>query len=449
MSIGSVRASESVSALVVFALLFSQCRVDDPGEYAFDAEGGEAGESSTSGRGGGSGASGGSASAQGGGSGGGQSGGGREGGESGGAGGELPGEGGGAGDIDPGTGGGDADAGAGGESGSVGGAPPTNTGGVAGNCTTRCAPLGAECTAPNDCESGRCVDGVCCESICNRPCEACRGDLTGAADGVCEAVLPDTDPDDDCEEEPASTCGQTGLCDGEGSCALYAAGTVCAEADCFGGVEYGARTCDGLGSCGDAESSACAPYPCGETACRTECGNNDECTGNAVCVDDECREPSDLLEPCDENADCARGECIGSRCALKLVSIRITGSAVPGGGDPQTFTEGWWKSDENGRNLEAVPPLITIGRLWDSQDKSAPFTSPLPPDTYLLLAGAESSNALTRRFQFNLSDGTAVTKDVDASGAQDIILSVYPTEGDIYVLFHFTGADVNVLRKTY
>lgn len=467
MVVGSTRTPKSVPALVLVATVALQCRVDDSGNYTFGAaveeagEAGDAGDAATSGAsghvgvGGRGGASGGSGGSTGSSASGGALAGGR-GGASGASGGALSGEAGDAGSMDPpGSAGGSGGAGEGGDGdgeGGAGGAPDpgmggTSTGGAPANCTMFCLPLGAECASPNECESGRCVDGVCCESTCNGECQACRGDLTGAADGVCEAVLPNTDPDGDCEEEAASSCGQTGLCDGKGGCALYEAGTVCADATCTGGVEYGTRTCDGLGDCGPASSAECAPYLCGKASCETTCKANAECAGDAVCVGGACREPSALLEPCDELADCARGECIDNRCALTLESLRITGEEVPGGGHPQYLLRGWWSSDENGRNLERVSNIDDLLRLWNSMDITSHFTPNLPPDTYLLLTGQEDSEPLTRRFQFDLSDGTSVVKDVEASGTADIVCSELPE--DDYVLFHFTGADVKVLRKKY
>lgn len=43
--------------------------------------------------------------------------------------------------------------------------------------------LGVTCTGASECASGFCVDGLCCESACNRACEACR------AGGRCQDVV--------------------------------------------------------------------------------------------------------------------------------------------------------------------------------------------------------------------------------------------------------------------
>lgn len=343
---------------------------------------------------------------------------------------------------------------------STGGAPePTATGGRTdgsggsngSECSTRCNALGEACESPNDCESGLCTDGVCCESRCDGICQACSAELTGAADGKCTDVLRDTDPDDDCEEEAPESCGNTGLCDGRGECAVQPEDTTCGAGSCSADVALTAKTCDGEGTCRDGAEVECAPYACGTGACRSGCSSNAHCAGDFVCIGSSCQEPSALLGPCDETADCARGECDGGRCVLYLDTIGIKGAAVSGGGNPQ-LTHGWWSSDQNGQNrVEASEPLVSIGRLYSSLDIRSHFDPPLAPDTYLLLTGAESSNPLTRTFQFDFSDGTGVTKQVEASGSDDIILYFDPVvgSGDDFVLFHFTGADVQVLRKSY
>ena len=68
---------------------------------------------------------------------------------------------------------------------------------------------GTACTRNNECQSGNCVDGFCCDSVCDGECEACSEALTGADDGSCSAVAADSDPDGDCG---------FGLCDAAGAC---------------------------------------------------------------------------------------------------------------------------------------------------------------------------------------------------------------------------------------
>ena len=87
-----------------------------------------------------------------------------------------------------------------------GGAPAESTGGQGG--VEALLEAGESCSAPTECSSGFCSDGVCCRSGCDGDCEGCS-----ARDGVCEPHAAGTDPDDDCG---------LATCDGSGACELGA-----------------------------------------------------------------------------------------------------------------------------------------------------------------------------------------------------------------------------------
>ena len=353
MPISSLTARSKALAALTALSSFTYCSIDDQ-DRAFGDGDGEAGDAATGGTAGGAPAAGGSPT---------------QGGTSGSK------STGGLGGSD-----GGADAGSAGEAGGAGGADPPSTGGMenpsggSANCSTRCNLDGESCAGPNDCRSGLCADGVCCDTICDGPCEACTSALTGAAEGVCSSVRRDTDPDDDCSEQAASSCGRTGLCTRDRECALYDESTVCGTSSCSSGMEFGEPTCDGAGECVTGLATACAPFICGARACLSTCTQNSECADEQICVAGDCRGPSDLLDPCDEPADCSAGECIGDVCALRLKSIRITGSAVPGGGDPQSSLDGWFTADPDGTNLVRVSSIPDGMRLWQSMDLSQQFS---------------------------------------------------------------------------
>jgi len=110
-------------------------------------------------------------------------------------------------------------------------------------------PNGEACSVGAECVTGFCADGFCCESDCGSACHSC-----GLADspGLCRPVeggVPD--PRGQCGDQGAASCGMTGVCAIGGSCALYPAGTACAEAGCVAdgkGVMPGG-SCDGAGKC--------------------------------------------------------------------------------------------------------------------------------------------------------------------------------------------------------
>src|SRR5262245_24558190 len=59
--------------------------------------------------------------------------------------------------------------------------------------------LGATCASGDECGSGQCVDGVCCESACNGVCEACN---LPTSVGKCAAVAAGEDPAKECKPLP-------------------------------------------------------------------------------------------------------------------------------------------------------------------------------------------------------------------------------------------------------
>lgn len=72
---------------------------------------------------------------------------------------------------------------------------------------------GQTCNATENCESGFCVDGVCCDQVCDVSCMACVEAKTGSATGTCAPISAATDPDNECDVQDVSTCGNsTGWC---------------------------------------------------------------------------------------------------------------------------------------------------------------------------------------------------------------------------------------------
>jgi len=65
----------------------------------------------------------------------------------------------------------------------------------------------SSCGGDAECESGHCVDGICCGDACAEPCESC---VVPGSIGTCAIVPAMTDPDGE--------CGPLGYCDGVGSC---------------------------------------------------------------------------------------------------------------------------------------------------------------------------------------------------------------------------------------
>jgi hypothetical protein len=136
---------------------------------------------------------------------------------------------------------------------------------------------GAACQADTDCNTGNCVDDVCCDSACAELCAACN--LPGSV-GACTP----TPSDALC---PAVTCqGQSSECRplDNGQAAI---------------------NCEGVGVC--RAGANCAPMPAPQgTACQEGAGS---CDGQGACL---VPNKSALGAACAADGDCAEGHCVAS-----------------------------------------------------------------------------------------------------------------------------------------
>lgn len=171
---------------------------------------------------------------------------------------------------------------------------------------------GAVCTAPNQCSSGFCVDGVCCDAACTGMCQACTSAKTTQTNGQCKSIPSGSDPDDECTMAAASTCGDTGECNGAGACEKYALGTICAASSCMTGTQSNSDTCNGMGMCTDGGTTPCDPYICGATACKTSCTTSMDCINTHYCATMACAAKKPTGAPCMLPEECISGNCSGN-----------------------------------------------------------------------------------------------------------------------------------------
>ena len=200
---------------------------------------------------------------------------------------------------------------------------------------------GETCTAPADCASGFCQQGICCNRACTEGCYACNGMGTS---GTCAPVPAGQDPLNQCESTAVATCGTDGSCNGQGACRLHGNGVVCAAATCAGSTQLLASRCNGAGACLRGTSQSCAPFACGTDGnCRTTCAANTDCSGSNTCAGNSCGKKSvgsKCSDPTEcESGFCAQGVCCGSACTAKCQSCALDGNAgtcsdVPDGADP-------------------------------------------------------------------------------------------------------------------
>jgi uncharacterized repeat protein (TIGR01451 family) len=170
---------------------------------------------------------------------------------------------------------------------------------------------GASCTAAEQCASGHCVDGVCCNSACLGQCEAC--DLPGKAGACSPATGAPHGLRAACASD-GSACG--GTCDGaaRAGCAYPGASAQCRAPSCETGVAVLAAGCDGQGACPAAQVQACAPLTCGRSACRGECTDSSHCQAGSFCSGGVCQPKWERAESCAGDEQCATGRCADGVC---------------------------------------------------------------------------------------------------------------------------------------
>jgi hypothetical protein len=165
-------------------------------------------------------------------------------------------------------------------------------------------PRGAPCARGFECDSGLCVDGVCCDTACGGgadDCQACSAALTGGADGTCAPLSASVAPTVVCR-------ASAGTCDDAETCA--AGSTVCpadvlAPSSRFCRVAAGpcdvAERCTGASVDCPADVIAAAGVECRPVA--GDCDVAEQCGGASV----EC--PVDGFVALGTLCRAARGVC--------------------------------------------------------------------------------------------------------------------------------------------
>jgi Kelch motif/Galactose oxidase, central domain len=174
---------------------------------------------------------------------------------------------------------------------------------------------GAQCSAANECANAHCVDGVCCDLACSGTCQACSSAKKGAgADGDCGPIAKGADPDNECAQQPVSTCGFDGSCNGQGACGYYASGTSCGSSSCLNNKVSGSF-CDGLGACNVNPSGvACDPYKCITDSCANPCQGDTDCVPPNICAQGSCVPKLGNGVSCGQATQCTSGNCVEGVC---------------------------------------------------------------------------------------------------------------------------------------
>jgi hypothetical protein len=205
---------------------------------------------------------------------------------------------------------------------------------------------GFPCGTAGECDNGLCIDGYCCDDLCDPfdPANKCRACNVPGSEGHCTFAEDGSDPRGLCDEDDATTCGQDGKCDGRGSCRRYGLGSLCGPGTCNAGQLAQPPTCDGAGHCNaGAATASCGAYVCSGSACATTCMTLGCATG-ATCNFDQCNAKIGLGGSCNQGSDCgsgfcAKGVCCANDCSGACKSCGLPGARglclpIPAGTDP-------------------------------------------------------------------------------------------------------------------
>jgi hypothetical protein len=203
------------------------------------------------------------------------------------------------------------------------------------------SPLGESCTNGQQCASGLCVDGVCCNTACTEICEACDGDLSR---GTCTPTIgPPRAPRGPCWGDTGACAG---FCDGTsgGRCRYPGPETTCAAARCENGVAAARAVCSGGGQCTSPVAVTCAPFTCDGDLCAGGCNAARPCTPDSFCGGGRCFPRRENGAACESHEQCQNGACVDGRCCAQTscgvcaacLGPQGTCTPVPSGPDPDT-----------------------------------------------------------------------------------------------------------------
>lgn len=168
---------------------------------------------------------------------------------------------------------------------------------------------GDACSRDAQCESGYCVDDVCCDGGCDGQCEAC--DVAGQ-EGTCSPVQGQPHGARPACASDGSVCG--GSCDGVLTTACVYPTVECRAAECDAGVATLAASCDGAGTCPAEQLQDCGSFLCGATACLGNCTVDAECADGSYCSAGVCTLKLELGVACSGDNQCASGHCVDGVC---------------------------------------------------------------------------------------------------------------------------------------
>ncbi len=232
---------------------------------------------------------------------------------------------------------------------------------------------GVSCTLASSCDSGRCVDGVCCGQACTGACQACN--------------LP----------------GKLGTCSAE------AAGVTCGQSSCTAGVATPTGRCDGAGACQPGTPESCGAYACFATFCASACNTSADCTAPFVCGGNVCQSSGLLLRwafdedggniVMDASGNGRNGTAIGSGASRPVATTMVAPLAYA---NPRSRR--FQGNDGHGFLLQPMPasirsnPEVTVS-IWFRQGADTPEGADIMSinNDYILRVGSTKIEWLRRK----------------------------------------------------
>ena len=214
---------------------------------------------------------------------------------------------------------------------------------------TRCG-NGTSCSSATatTCQTGQCVDNVCCNTSCTGECQTCNG----ASPGTCTNFGGAPPKTGSCTGG-GTFCG--GSCDGTMATCHYPTAS-CRSGSCNAATSVAtvAANC-AAGLCPAMTTVSCAPYTCNATltACASGCASDAECTPGNFCDTGTCKPKKANAAGCAlahecTSGFCADGVCCNAACGEQCASCNLPGnvgsctavSGAPIGGRPACGTDG-------------------------------------------------------------------------------------------------------------
>ena len=229
---------------------------------------------------------------------------------------------------------------------------------------------GTGCTAASadQCFSGNCVDGVCCEAAsCAGPCKSCNA--PGKA-GFCVLAAPGT--------QVAGSCSGDQACDATGVCKAANGKTCAGAADCASGFCSDGVCCSGActGTCVSCKLAgkvgACSPVPIG-TDPENDCSIGtppcqSTCDGIGACV-------FQVSSSCGTCGTCnGRGLCLESAYCTRTDTNTRTASLTTTGIATRTVITGTGTGTSTVTSLTATRTSSSTATAGTSTATSTPIT---------------------------------------------------------------------------